>query len=131
MKKVVFLFILFVLLSCSSSEEGSSNSDFNPPAWIQGTWRQEGSTAGTGVGFKFSTNDLCTLIYTAEQCQQGMIYEMRKSGQTATVDETISNTSYSAKINYYGGQSVTYSFIKISNTEIEWSGSPRAVFIKQ
>lgn len=131
MKKVVFLFSLFVLLSCSSSDESTNNSDFNPPAWIQGTWMQEGSTAGTSMGFKFNSNDLCTLIFTAEQCQQGLISTMRKSGQTATVEETIANTSYSAKINYYGGQSVTYSFRKISNTEIEWSGSPSAVFIKQ
>ena len=131
MKKVVCLFSLFVLLSCSSSDESTNNSDFNPPVWIQGTWKQEGSTAGSGIGFKFSSNDLCTLISTAEQCQHGLITLVRKSGQTATVDETITSSTYSAKINYYGGQSATYSFRKISNTEIEWSGSLSAVFIKQ
>ena len=113
-------------LSCSSSSDddnNSSNSDFHPPAWIQGTYMQEGSTTTSGMGFKFSSNDLCTLISTAEQCQKGMIDTMGKSGQNSTVDETITSTSYSAYITYGGtGQSVTYSFKKLSNNSIEYMG---------
>jgi hypothetical protein len=128
MKKVVFLFSLFFLLSCSSADEDLNSSDFNPPAWIQGTWMQEGGTQGISMGFRLSTHDLCTIIITAEQCQQELLNLIRKSGQTVSVNETISNSEYVTKINYYGGQSVTYTFKKLSNTEIDYNG---AVFIKQ
>ena len=137
MKKLLYVFTALFLFSCSSNSDdnNSSNSDFHPPAWIQGTWIQEeeGATSTSySTGFKFSKNDLCTLILTTEQCQQGLIDLIRKGGQTATVNETISNSSYTAKINYYGGQSVTYSFNKISNTKIEWlSGAGVIVYIKQ
>lgn len=92
---------------------------------------QEGSTALNSMGFKFSSNDLCVQILTTEQCQKGLIDLIRKSGQTATVDETITSTSYSAKITYVGGQSVTYSFKKVSNTKIEYIAGSGSVFIKQ
>lgn len=117
-----------LIFSCSTSDEGSSSSDFNPPAWIQGTWSQEGGTQGLSTGFRLSTHDLCTIIFTTEQCQQEMLNLMRKSSQTVSVNETISSSLYVAKINYYGGQSVTYTFKKLSNTEIEYNG---IVYIKQ
>ncbi len=127
MKKLFFFLSFATILSCSKSDDDSnsnaSNSDFHPPTWIQGTWQQEGSTGTSGLGFKFSSNDLCTLISTAEQCQKGIIDIMRKSGQNSTVDETITSTSYSAYITYGGtGQSVTYSFKKLSNNSIEYMG---------
>lgn len=128
MKKIIFLFSLFMILSCSSSNDSASSSDFNPPAWIQGTWLQEGSTPSLSTGFKFYSNDFCTLIVNAEQCQKGLVDLIRKGGESASVVETISNTSYSAKINYVGGQSATYTFSKISNTEIEYMG---LTYIKQ
>ncbi|MFV8345952.1 hypothetical protein [Flavobacterium sp. ZB4P13] len=135
MKKLLFAFTAFLLFSCSNSDDdngsNSSNSDFHPPAWIQGTWIQEGSTASINNGFSFSSSDLCTLLLTTEQCQKGLIDLIRKSGQAVTVNETITSTSYTAKITYYGGQSVTYSFRKLSNTSIEYMAVSGSVFIKQ
>lgn len=130
MKKLLFVFSALLLFSCSSSDDNnnSSNSDLNPPAWIQGTWMQVGSTATTRSGFSFSSADFCTLILTAEQCQKGLLDLIRKGGQTVTVNETITSTSYTIKITYYGGQSVTYSFKKLSNNSIEYTGY---TFIKQ
>lgn len=128
MKKVVFLFSIFVLLSCSSSDESSNNSDFNTPAWIQGTWKYSDS----GVGFKFSPNNIIILTSPSEQSLQGLIDLGRKGGQTVSVDETTSDNSYSVKLNFYGGQSTTYTFKKLSDSAIEYELYGNAmIYIKQ
>jgi hypothetical protein len=127
MKKSLFIFTALLLFSCSSSsdDKNSSKSDFNPPDWIQGTWILEDGTSSNSMGFKFSSNDFCTSVLTIEQCQQPQIDLIRKGGQTATVEETISNSTYIVKTIYYGGmQSVTYSFKKISSTKIELVNDP-------
>lgn len=128
MKKVVFLFSLFALLSCSSSDESTNNSDFNPPTWIQGTWKYGDS----GVGFKFSSNNIYVLTPPSEQSLQGLVDLARNGGQATSVEETTLNTSYSAKMNFYGGQSTTYTFKKLSDTKIEYElyGSTM-IYIKQ
>lgn len=122
MKKVVFLFSLFVLLSCSSSDESINSSDFNPPAWIQGTWVQlfAGQDAGTGV--RFGAHDLCLVIGTGELCQQGIINSQRAAGGKMSVIETITSTSYSVIISSSAGSN-TFSFRKISDTKIEWTNN--------
>jgi hypothetical protein len=131
MKKILFLFSLFMILSCSSSDDSASSSDFNPPAWIQGTWKQDYGT-GSGNSFSFTKNDICVTIYTGGgQCQQASIDFVRKGGLTVKVTETITSTFYSAKADYSNGQSVTYAFNKISNTAIEWTAVSGVEFIKQ
>lgn len=129
MKNLLYVLTAFLIFSCSSSDEGLNKSDFNPPAWIQGTWNDE---FGSGAGFKFSTNNIIILVPPSEQSLQGLITLGRTGGQTATVEETISNTSYSAKLNFYGGQSTTYTFNKLSDTELEYEPYGGAViFVKQ
>ena len=90
MKKLLFVFTALILFACSSSDDNSNTSQnpisINPPDWIQGTWIQDGITGTSfSMGFKFSSNDLCALISTTEQCQQGLIDLTRKSGQPSTV----------------------------------------------
>lgn len=133
MKKVFLLFSLFLMLSCSNSDENtnSSNSDFHPPAWIQGNWGQEGA-GSSGVLFTFKTNDFCmTSLGIAKQCQQEFVNLYRKPSNVVTVTETITATTYTAEIEYFAGQSIIYSFKKLSNTRIEWISVPGSVFVKQ
>jgi hypothetical protein len=133
MKKVFLLFSLFLMLSCSTSDDStnSSNSDFNPPAWIQGNWGQEGA-GSSGVVFSFTANDFCmTTLGIAKQCQQEFVNLYRKPGNAVTVKETITDTVYTAEIKYFAGQSVIYSFRKLSNTSIEWTAVTGSVLIKQ
>ena len=134
MKKVFLLCSLFVMLSCSNSDDNSnsSNSDFHPPAWIQGNWIQEGSNGAFGTAFSFSANDFCmTNMGIAKQCQQEFVNLYRQPGYAVTVIETITASNYTAEIKYFGGQAVIYSFKKLSNTSIGWTSVPGAVFIKQ
>ena len=132
MKKVFLLFSLFLMLSCSTSDDStnSSNSDFNPPAWIQGNWGQEGA-GSSGVVFSFTANDFCMITQSFKQCQQELVNQMRQPGNAVTVTETISATAYTAEIKYFAGQSVIYSFRKLSNTSIEWTAVTGSVLIKQ
>jgi len=62
MKKSKFLILLFIgaiLLSCSSDDSDSNNSNFrfNPPSWIQGVWFKENSPSG----LKFTSDDIIRL----------------------------------------------------------------------
>ena len=134
MKKVFLLFSLFLMLSCSNSNDNtnSSNSDFHPPAWIQGNWIQEGNIGTSGVVFSFSANDFCMInMGLTKQCQQEFVNLYRKPSNAVTVTETITATNYTAEIKYFAGQSVIYSFRKLSNNSIEWTSVPGSVFIKQ
>lgn len=124
------------MLSCSNSDDNtnSSNSDFHPPAWIQGNWLQNGVMGSSGVLFSFSTNDFCmTNMGLTKQCQQELVNQMRQPGNAnaVKVTETITSTNYTAEIKYFAGQSVIYSFRKLSNNSIEWTSVPGSVFIKQ
>jgi hypothetical protein len=67
----------------------------------------------------------------AKQCQQEFVDMYRKFGNAVTVTETITTTTYTAEIKYLGGQSVIYSFRKLSNNSIEWTAVAGSVLIKQ
>jgi hypothetical protein len=133
MQKVLLLCSLFFLLSCSNSDDttNGSESDFHPPAWIQGNWMLKDDYS-TGVLFSFTASDFCmTNMGIAKQCQQELVNLYRKPGNAVTVTETITATTYTAEIKYFAGQSVIYSFRKLSNTSTEWTASIGSVFIKQ
>ena len=133
MKKISILLLLALVCSCSKSDDStsSSNSDFHPPAWIQGNWGQE-SSISVGVLFSFSVNDFCfTNMGIAKQCQQESVDWNRKYGNAVTVTETITSTTYTAEIKYSNGQSVIYSFRKLSNNSIEWTAVAGSVLTKQ
>ena len=124
------------MLSCSNSDDNSnsSKSDFHPPAWIQGNWLQQGSIGTSGVLFSFSANDFCmTTMGMTKQCQQEFVNQVRQPGNVnaVTVTETITSTTYTAEIKYFAGQSLIYSFKKLSNNTIEWTTVPGSVFTKQ
>jgi hypothetical protein len=141
MKKIILLFAFTILFSCSKSDSNTTNNpatsttnDFHPPSWIQGNYKQ---TIGTNVisqnGFNFSANDLVIVNSTGSLLsQQGSVNFARANGsQTVTVVEIITNTLYSAQINYPSGQSVIYAFDKISSTKIRWQATQQAEFTKQ
>lgn len=131
MKKILFLFSLFLLLSCSDSYDSLSGSaDFHPPSWLQGNWGFEEVDEASTVVFSFSKGDLCLVSGISKQCYQELVNQMRKEGIKVKVNETITANTYIAEITYFAGQSVIYSFRKLSNNSIEWTQSPGSVLIK-
>lgn len=80
MKKIVLLFSFFLLLSCSNSDDdvSSSSTDFNPPAWIQGTWALQDDTSNDAVVFNFTKADFCMTASYAKQCQKELVDQIKK-----------------------------------------------------
>jgi hypothetical protein len=114
--KNILLIITLMLLSCSSdSESDNANINFNPPNWIQGSWRDNITS-----GFKFTTNNVCQLVSTNQNCFKEMIdsYNASIPNSVTVEEETISDTEY--KFSYtVSGVTQYYHFIKLSNTSIE------------
>lgn len=133
MKKLLFIFSLFLILSCSNSDDShNSDSDFNPPEWIQGEWLIENDYDSSGILFSFKKHDFCiTNIGISKQCYQDFVNQFRKGSNEVTVTETFNSNSYTVEISYFGGQSLIYSFKKLTNNSIEWTTVPGSVFEKQ
>ena len=125
MKKLLYIFISLLLLSCSSSEDSSSGPDknsLNPPAWIQGKW-----ALGTGdaqSGHEFKSNDWCSYMSSVSICWKSAI---ESSNGQATVVETITDSSYITKLTV-GGITITYTFIKMSATKIRVSSNGTSLY---
>lgn len=121
MKKLIFIVLAILTISCSSSDDSSSNSksSLNPPSWIQGKWIGYSGTGSdqtsTGVGFKFTSDDLCTILGSSSTCWK---YVLDSSSGQATAEEEISTTDYIVRIKV-ANITNTYHFRKKSNTEIE------------
>lgn len=123
MKKLLFVITALLLFSCSSSDESSNNSNnsLNPPAWIQGTWigyadsGSGGVGINTGIGFKFTKDDWCSVVGSVTSCWK---YIIENSQGQVTTEEEITNTDYIVKIKT-GGTINTYHYRKHSATEIE------------
>lgn len=124
MKKIIFLALaISTLFGCSSDSSSPSNQSIqiNPPSWIQGTWLQ-GLTLTSG--FRFTSNDVIVIQFGTEQSVRGQITLISAS------DETTQNT-YKVTSNFPSGQTIIYSFTKISDTEIRWDAVPTSIFTKQ
>jgi hypothetical protein len=119
MKKLLFVFTALLLFSCSSDDNSSSNSAFNPPAWIQGTWgvKTDGTTPETPL-YKFTSNNLCQLSQATSLCWKESIAQAPSiySGSDVSTD-----SSYEANlIQSQGAVTFTLKFKKVSTTKIIW-----------
>lgn len=139
MKKILLISLTLLILSCSSSSDNNSSNSSNqitPPSWIQGTWLQTMSTNPiiTQPAFRFKPNDFCILSSNLEICQAQSIQQATQSGASTNVEQTINDNEYRFSMTIQG-QTTTYSFIKISNTKIEYvnptNGLPNLPLTKQ
>lgn len=118
MKKIFLLSVLFLFfISCSSNDDSSSsNSPYNPPSWIQGTWGYEGDDSPV---YKFTSDDVCQIIQVSTHCWKESILDFPDniSGSDVGTDDTY-------EVSYVSGvTSLTLSFVKISSTVIIWTNS--------
>jgi len=123
MKKIILLFAFAIFFSCSKSDDDTNSnngSDFHPPAWIQGTWAVSDGFSSTSKIFKFTANDFISINVSSELSWQGLLNQIKTSGGTASVEETITSTKYDFVINY-SPQSTNYSFTKINNNSIKYN----------
>lgn len=125
MKKLLLMASAIVLtLSCSSSDDNSSNNSNNnsskitPPTWIQGTWAEEGIYYDTGsiFGFKFITNDFCTLSPGLENCYAFLLTSSQGQVQ---IEQFISDSEYRAIMKTAGQSNTLFHLVKINSNEIK------------
>jgi hypothetical protein len=117
MKKSILLLILIFFIACSSEDSSSNKSSFNPPEWIQGTWKDTDNFDG----FKFTNNGFCTIMFGGGSLTLINCFPILPG---ITVQETtISNTDYVFDITISPTPSSTtifhYHFKKISATKIQ------------
>jgi hypothetical protein len=112
---------MIVLSSCSSDDYSTSNSQIqiNPPNWIQGKWLVDLITPGEN-GWRFTNNDFIIIQSSTELSQREQLQQFSNNGQDVSANDTSTDNTYSVTLNYFAGQSATYSFTKISNTEITY-----------
>lgn len=130
-KTTLFTALIFsmILISCSSDSDKNSNSSIkiSPPAWIQGTWWEEGQISG----FRFTSNDIITLVSTIQQSQRELLKLGADAGQTVSAKDESTSDYYSVELNFPAGQTVIYSFNKLSDNKINWTSSPSSIYTKQ
>ncbi|MEG2333411.1 hypothetical protein [Chryseobacterium sp.] len=124
MKKTLLLPLMAMSLmtsNCSGNDDNDavpqqvnpiSNSYFHPPSWIKGTWK----VASTSY-FQFTDDDFIYVMNGTSY--KAVLTQTATAGQTAKVNEEISETDYNFTI-IAGGSTGTYKFKKINTTRIQW-----------
>lgn len=123
MKKTLFLPLLafsILTLNCSGNDEDSTPQQnnpvttqyFHPPSWIQGSWKVSNTSY-----YKFTNDDFIYVINGTSY--KAILTQTASNGQTAKVDETITDTDYNFVITA-GTSSGSYKFKKVSSTQIQW-----------
>lgn len=135
MKKLILLLSLIIVTSCSSSssddDSGNVNPNtayFNPPVWIQGTWKE----TVTGATYTFTKDDIIYAIGGNRVSNKEQVLSLKESGsKDVSVIETINNNSYTADYKITRDVTTTFSFSKISETKIKSTGFLDGTYIKQ
>lgn len=119
--KHLFLTALIAVsfISCSNSDDDSTSQQniptttqyFHPPTWIQGSWKVSNTSY-----YKFTNEDFIYVINGTSY--KAILTQTASNGQTAKVDETITDTDYNFVITA-GTSSGSYKFKKVSSTQIQ------------
>jgi hypothetical protein len=132
MKKLIYLVLTVLIVSCSSDDSSSSsNSSINitPPSWIQGIWLQD---LPFELGFEFKTDDFCTVNMSNTYCFKADLEQIQEQNVIdANVEQEITDSYYLLEITI-GGNTTAYEFDKVSATEISTTaGGTTTIYIKQ
>ncbi len=87
---------------------------FHVPNWIRGSYKISGTSTSY---FIFKEDDF--ILVTPYTSYKTVLEQTKSAGQTAKVDETITDTDYNFVITV-GASSGSYKFKKISDTKIQW-----------
>lgn len=115
---------VLLTMSCSSSDDNSNNnnSKITPPTWIHGTWINLEIYNDTGykIGYKFTTDDLCILDNSFENCWKKLVDDSNTENYPypINIEQKISDVEYKCFITSTT-QTNHYQFKKISSTSIE------------
>lgn len=133
--KYLFFSLIFLisLTSCSSDDSiGPNSASINPPSWIIGIWNSEYVDIQS---FEFTPSDIITIQGGVSISLEEQINFYTSNGQDVSIEETKTDDYYSLTANLPAGQSVTYSFDRISENSFIYEqgsvGGVDAVFIRE
>lgn len=130
-RKIFSILIVLLVFSCSSSDDSTqSSSAIDPPEWILGTWLLEDSGLGD-MGWRFTSNDFIMIQSGFEVSQKGQIEIIISGGGEASVENISTDDTYEIRTNFPGGQTTSYKFISVSETELQWKNVASITYIKQ
>lgn len=114
MKKIILLFSLVLLFSCSSEDNERVLLDnyYNPPNWIQGVWINPDVPTS---GFEFRESDFCLITISNTLCYKQTYSQV----DDFSVYEEISNIRYFTTTTIAGAE-YNYEFEKVSENSIKW-----------
>ena len=122
MKKLLYLFLVFTIISCGGDDNGSANNSsnltINPPSWIQGTYFQEAAGQILPIGYEFKLDDFCSVTSNVATCYQAQLdlYGDTPNFETDVYEEIDSNR-YFIEITL-GVTIYDFEFEKVSSTSI-------------
>lgn len=140
MKKLIIFFSLIILSSCSQDYLNDNDpvyipkTHIHPPTWIHGTWKDANDRL-----IYFTFNDLLYKYpmqqFTSSDSEinyyESKYFKEYNEYRTANVQEVELNDFYSINYDIYSGTRKKFSFIRLSDTEIEATGYMSGIYIKQ
>lgn len=131
MKKLLVLLCVVFMCACTSEEEKDDNnydtsSKINPPAWIQGKWKNE---AGTVI--EFTKSDLKSV--DDEGYKFSVLYEFNyweMKGHDIELIESSTDDSYIFEYRDAASTKKYFNFVKISDNKIESKRFYKGIYTK-
>ncbi|MEA9415479.1 membrane lipoprotein lipid attachment site-containing protein [Flavobacterium sp. PL02] len=125
MKKIILLFSLMLIITSCSSNDEDTYGIFNPPNWIQGTWKEETS----GAILTFTSRDI---KYTTTGDSFSFSKQTTKFSNTLPQEISSSPNLYVSDFSQgKEGSIIRFNFVKTSDTKMESKGHLPGNYIKQ
>lgn len=125
MKKIILLFSLMLIITSCSSNDEDTYGIFNPPNWIQGTWKEETS----GAILTFTSRDI---KYTTTGDSFSFSKQTTKFSNTLPQEISSSPNLYVSDFSQgKDGSIIRFNFVKTSDTKMESKGHLPGNYIKQ
>lgn len=125
MKKIILLFSLMLIITSCSSNDEDTYGIFNPPNWIQGTWKEETS----GAILTFTSRDI---KYTTTGDSFSFSKQTTKFSNTLPQEISSSPNLYISDFSQgKEGSIIRFNFVKTSDTKMESKGHLPGNYIKQ
>lgn len=142
MKNLLLVLSAFLITACSNNDDNTNNSasntDLNPPSWIQGYWLLEIDSSTGEVtdlsGLKATNDDFYQTQLGSGTSLKMLIKNTIQSGGEAIVNEYITNSEYKLNVKLNGTSLPQYHYKKISPSKIRYfdtAGNGGSFFNKQ
>lgn len=131
MKKLILLLSLIIVTACSSSSDDESGKvkttgdNFNPPAWIIGTWKDS-----SGTTYNFTKDDIICKVGGNRLSFKDQATNLKDTKVTYSIKETKTDNSYVAEFKFSAVTTI-FSFTKTASDKMISDGYLSGTYTKQ